>query len=169
VNEQRAQPLPHAPLVKTHGLPTAALRRLSKFRCSRRPTGLLDPCCSHIHFRSIDGRASLTAVAAADGEWPPARLLESPYQDGAHFDVTCQTRSRQASRHRHVHDGHTVTDAKRLPLNLLDALRALDKSSVLKSAFGEDVVASYIKLKTAEWHDYASHLTECGRQTMLDC
>ena len=27
-------------------------------------------------------------------------------------------------------DGHTVKDAKRLPLNLLDALRALDASSV---------------------------------------
>ena len=30
-------------------------------------------------------------------------------------------------------EGHTVKDAKRLPLNLLDALRALDRSSVLKS------------------------------------
>jgi glutamate---methylamine ligase len=66
-------------------------------------------------------------------------------------------------------EGHTVKDAKRLPLNLLDALRALDKSSVLKSAFGEDVVASYIKLKSAEWNEYASHLTEWERQTTLDC
>ena len=44
-------------------------------------------------------------------------------------------------------EGHTVKDAKRLPLNLLDALRALDRSSVLKASFGEDVVASYIKLQ----------------------
>jgi glutamate---methylamine ligase len=66
-------------------------------------------------------------------------------------------------------EGHTVTDAKRLPLNLLDALRALEKSSVLKSSFGEDVVASYIKLRTAEWNDYAGHLTQWERQTTLDC
>jgi glutamine synthetase len=66
-------------------------------------------------------------------------------------------------------EGHTVKDAKRLPLNLLDALRALEKSSVLKSALGEDAVASYIKLRTAEWNDYAGHLTEWERRTTLDC
>jgi len=66
-------------------------------------------------------------------------------------------------------DGHTVKDAKRLPLNLLDALRALDQSSVLKAAFGEDVVASYIKLRTAEWNEYAGQLTDWERQATLDC
>ena len=29
-------------------------------------------------------------------------------------------------------EGHTVKDAKKLPLNLLDALRALEKSTVLQ-------------------------------------
>src|SRR5204863_1600608 len=66
-------------------------------------------------------------------------------------------------------EGHTVKDAKRLPLNLLDALRALDRSSVLKSSFGEDVVASYIKLRQAEWNEYAGQLTDWERRTTLDC
>jgi len=66
-------------------------------------------------------------------------------------------------------EGHTVKDAKRLPLNLLDALRALDQSSILKAAFGEDVVASYIKLRTAEWNEYAGQLTDWERQATLDC
>jgi glutamate---methylamine ligase len=66
-------------------------------------------------------------------------------------------------------EGHTVKDAKRLPLNLLDALRALDRSSVLKAGFGEGVVASYIKLRQADWNDYAAHLTEWERRTTLDC
>ena len=66
-------------------------------------------------------------------------------------------------------EGHTVKDAKRLPLNLLDALRALDRSSVLKGGFGEDVVASYIKLRQADWNDYAAHLTDWERRTTLDC
>ena len=66
-------------------------------------------------------------------------------------------------------EGHTVKDAKRLPLNLLDALRALDKSSVLKSGFGEEVVASYIKLRQAEWNEYAGQLTDWERQATLDC
>jgi glutamine synthetase type III len=66
-------------------------------------------------------------------------------------------------------EGHTVKDAKKLPLTLLDALRALDRSSVLKSGLGEDVVASYIKLRQAEWNEYAGHLTDWERRTTLDC
>ena len=66
-------------------------------------------------------------------------------------------------------EGHTVKDAKRLPLNLLDALRALDQSPVLKKGLGEDVIASYIKLRTAEWNEYTSQLTDWERQTTLDC
>jgi glutamine synthetase type III len=66
-------------------------------------------------------------------------------------------------------EGHTVKDAKRLPLNLLDALRALDRSSVLKAGLGEDVVASYIKLRQAEWNEYAAQLTDWERQATLDC
>ena len=66
-------------------------------------------------------------------------------------------------------EGHTVKDAKKLPLNLLDALRALDRSSVLKSGLGEDVVASYIKLRQAEWNEYAGQLTDWERRTTLDC
>jgi glutamine synthetase len=66
-------------------------------------------------------------------------------------------------------EGHTVKDGKRLPLNLLDALRALERSSVLQSGLGEDVVASYIKLRQAEWNDYAGQLTDWERHTTLDC
>ncbi len=66
-------------------------------------------------------------------------------------------------------EGHTVKDAKRLPLNLLDALRNLDRSEVLKSAFGAECVASYLKLKHADWDDYARHLTDWERKTTLDC
>jgi glutamine synthetase type III len=66
-------------------------------------------------------------------------------------------------------DGHTVTDAKRLPLNLLDALRAFESSSTLQATLGENFVAAYAKLKHAEWNDYASHLTQWERQATLDC
>ncbi len=66
-------------------------------------------------------------------------------------------------------DGHTITDAKRLPLNLLDALRALSASATLKSALGDGFVAAYTKLKQAEWNDYAGHLTQWERQATLDC
>lgn len=66
-------------------------------------------------------------------------------------------------------DGHKVSGAKKLPLNLLDALRALDESVVLKRAFGEKTIAAYLKLKHDEWNAYSRHLTEWERQTTLDC
>jgi glutamine synthetase type III len=65
-------------------------------------------------------------------------------------------------------DGHTVKDAKRLPLNLLDALRAFEASPVMKEYFG-GFVASYVALKHSEWNDYARHLTQWERDTTLDC
>jgi glutamine synthetase len=66
-------------------------------------------------------------------------------------------------------DGQTVKDAKQLPLNLLDALRAFENSSTLKAALGESLISAYAKLKHAEWNDYASHLTQWERQATLDC
>ncbi|MCA1430432.1 hypothetical protein I6F29_31565 [Bradyrhizobium sp. NBAIM16] len=63
---------------------------------------------------------------------------------------------------------HTVTSAKRLPMNLLDALRALEHSSVLRDHLGEFVPA-YLKLKHEEWNDYARHLTQWERDNTLDC
>jgi glutamine synthetase len=66
-------------------------------------------------------------------------------------------------------DGHTVKDAKRLPLNLLDALRAFENSPTLTAALGESFVTSYAKMKHAEWNEYAAHLSQWERQATLDC
>jgi glutamine synthetase len=66
-------------------------------------------------------------------------------------------------------EGHVIRDAKRLPLNLLDALRILEVSSVLKNGLGEGVVNSYVKLRQLEWNEYARHLTDWERQSTLDC
>jgi glutamate---methylamine ligase len=66
-------------------------------------------------------------------------------------------------------EGHTVKDAKRLPLNLLDALRAFEASSVLKAGLGEPFVSAYTKLKTADWNEFTGHLTEWERSRTLDC
>ncbi|MET0968842.1 MAG: type III glutamate--ammonia ligase [Tardiphaga sp.] len=65
-------------------------------------------------------------------------------------------------------EGHTVGDVKKLPLNLLDALRALGKSTVLHDALGS-LVPSYLKLKHNELDDFARHLTQWERETTLDC
>ncbi len=65
-------------------------------------------------------------------------------------------------------EGHKVRGAKKLPLNLLDALRELDKSKSLKAALGPSVDA-FIKLKMQEWNSYSGHLTDWERSTTLDC
>jgi glutamine synthetase len=66
-------------------------------------------------------------------------------------------------------DGHTVKDAKRLPLNLLDALRAFEESQTMATALGEAFSKSYAKMKHGEWNEYAAHLSEWERQATLDC
>ncbi|MCA0433567.1 MAG: type III glutamate--ammonia ligase [Proteobacteria bacterium] len=66
-------------------------------------------------------------------------------------------------------EGHTVKDAKKLPLNLLDALRNLEKNSFLRGAIGEEVTSAFLKLRYAEWNQYCRHLTQWERDTTLDC
>ena len=66
-------------------------------------------------------------------------------------------------------EGHTVKNVRRLPLNLLDALRALDQSTVLREGLGDDFSSAYLKLKYDDWNKYCRHLTEWERETTLDC
>jgi glutamine synthetase len=66
-------------------------------------------------------------------------------------------------------DGHKVADAKRLPLNLLDALRALETSEVLRAALGGAFCDGYGRLRLADWQDYARQMTQWERDTTLDC
>jgi len=56
----------------------------------------------------------------------------------------------------------------RLPLNLLDALRAFQASSALREALGSGFVDAYVKLRMAHWTDYMRHLTEWEREHTLD-
>ena len=49
-------------------------------------------------------------------------------------------------------EGHTVRDAKRLPLNLLDALREFEKSKPLRDGLGAEFSAAFLKLKMQDWN-----------------
>jgi glutamine synthetase len=66
-------------------------------------------------------------------------------------------------------EGHKAKAAKKLPLNLLDALRNLEKDRYLKKEIGEDTMAAYLNLKHEEWNRYCRHLTQWERDTTLDC
>ena len=60
-------------------------------------------------------------------------------------------------------------NAGKLPLNLLDALRALEADTDFNRALGKDFTAAYLKLKTEEWNSYSRHLTDWERERTLDC
>lgn len=83
--------------------------------------------------------------------------IQNKRDPGKHLDINMYT------------DGHKIQNAKRLPLNLLDALRALENSAVMSKSLGVNFVDSYLKLKHQEWNSYSRHLTEWERQATLDC
>ncbi|MEM6589728.1 MAG: type III glutamate--ammonia ligase [Pseudomonadota bacterium] len=65
-------------------------------------------------------------------------------------------------------EGHKVRGAPRLPLNMLDAIRAYDKDKPLKSAMGDEFSSAFIKLKTNEWNSFASHFSQWEKDNTLD-
>ena len=67
-------------------------------------------------------------------------------------------------------EGHKAPkDTKKLPLNLLDALRLTAKSELLRRELGGEFVESYVKLKNKEWDEYSRQLTAWERANTLDC
>jgi len=65
-------------------------------------------------------------------------------------------------------EGHSVPDAPRLPLNLLDALRAFDADQTLKEAMGDEFSTAFLNLKHKEWLDYTAHFSKWERDNTLD-
>ncbi|HEX3505650.1 MAG TPA: type III glutamate--ammonia ligase [Xanthobacteraceae bacterium] len=114
------------------------------------------PDAGRFEFRLADGAANPYLLQAAilaaglDG-------IRSNREPGDRLDINMYT------------EGYKANGAKKLPLNMLDALRALEDSAVLRNAFGEKTLAAYIKLKHDDWNAYSRHLTDWERQTTLDC
>jgi len=116
-----------------------------------------DPCAepNRLELRLADGAVNpylLPAVALAAG----LDGLINARDPGPRLDINMYT------------EGEKVTNVPKLPLNLLDAIRALEASDVLTQALPE-LVPSYTKLKHSEWNDYARHLTDWERANTLDC
>ena len=108
-------------------------------------------------FRLADGAANpylLPAVLLAAGLDGVARNVDP----GKPLDIDMYT------------EGHKApTDTRKLPLNLLDALRLSEGSKLLRKELGAEFVEAYVKLKTREWNDYMRHLTQWERTSTLDC
>ena len=121
----------------------------------RRQRYFFAACAGRFEFRLADGAANPYLLQAAilaaglDG-------LRHRRDPGPRLDINMYT------------DGHRVEGVKRLPLNMLDAMRALKASPVLNEALGA-FVPSYLTLKHEEWNAYCRHLTQWERDTTLDC
>ena len=66
-------------------------------------------------------------------------------------------------------EGHKIRGLRRLPANLLDAIRLFEKSKVLRSGLGDALVDSYSKLKYQDWRNYSSAISQWERDHTLDC
>ncbi len=114
------------------------------------------PDDGRIEFRLPDGAANPYLLQAAilaaglDG-------IRNKRDPGQRLDINMYT------------DGHLVKNAKKLPLNLLDALRSFEKSAVLTEALSPNFMSAFVDLKSADWNEYAGHLSSWERQTTLDC
>ncbi len=114
------------------------------------------PGPGRVEFRLADGAVNpylhhcVYLAAGLDG-------IEHKRDPGQRMDIDMYT------------EGWKATDAKKLPLNMLDAIRAFDKNPFLRGVLGDEFSNAYVKLKNAEWNSYAAHLTDWERDRTLDC
>ncbi len=64
---------------------------------------------------------------------------------------------------------HKLKKVRKLPVNLLDAVRLFEKDKVSRDAFGDEFVDAYCKLKHDEWRRFTREVSDWERDTTLDC
>jgi glutamine synthetase len=114
------------------------------------------PEAGRFEFRLMDGAANPYLMQAAllaaglDG-------IREKRDPGRRLDINMYT------------DGARARGIRRLPLNLLDAIRATQKSRILRQALGDEVIESYAKLKLRQWDSYSAAISPWEREQTLDC
>jgi glutamine synthetase len=114
------------------------------------------PDAGRIELRLADGSTNpyllptAIAVAGLDG-------IDKERDPGKRLDINVYAEPEKAKR------------AKKLPLNLLDAIRELKSNKTFSEGLGSETMDAYVKLKTAEWNDYATDLSDWERSHTLDC
>ncbi|MEM6758751.1 MAG: type III glutamate--ammonia ligase [Pseudomonadota bacterium] len=114
------------------------------------------PDGGRLELRLADGAANpylLQAVLLAAG----LDGLERALDPGKRLDIDMYT------------EGSKARGAKKLPLNMLDALRAYEKDKPLSTAMGAEFSTAYLNLRMREWTQYCQYLTQWERDTTLDC
>ena len=68
----------------------------------------------------------------------------------------------------HVGNGYTATDAPRVPRALYEAIDAFQDSAIVRTAFGDDVVAHLLNAARVEQRTYDAVVTDWERQRYLE-
>lgn len=123
------------------------------------------PDAGRFEFRLADGATNPYLLAAG--------LLEAGL-DGIEHRRALPTRVDRNAYELPTHGLGALTptggcELKPLPDTLLDALRALGASEVLREGLGERAVAGYLKLKQAEWRAYAAQVSRWEVEQTIDC
>jgi glutamine synthetase type III len=113
------------------------------------------PDRGRFEFRLADGAANPYLL--------PAALI------AAGLDGMVEKRDPGARSDANTYAEAMTTDVKRVPNNLLDALRELESSTVMRDRLGGEILDSYIKLKKQEWAEYTAHLSTWEVKHTLDC
>ena len=106
--------------------------------------------------RLMDGAANpyllqaATLAAGMDG-------IEQKRDPGKRYDINM------------YEEGHKVRGAKKLPLNLLDSIRSIEKNKVLRDRLGGELIDAYAKLKYQEWNSFKGSLSQWELDHTLDC
>lgn len=114
------------------------------------------PDSGRLEFRLADGAANpylLQAVLLAAG----LDGIENKMDPGKRLDLDMYTES------------HKARGSKKLPLNMLDALREFKKDKTLGAMLGDEFTSAYLKLRMREWDQFTHHLTSWERRNTLDC
>ncbi|MGI9389486.1 MAG: type III glutamate--ammonia ligase [Boseongicola sp.] len=114
------------------------------------------PDPGRIEFRLADGAANPYLLMA--GILAAGRLgIAAKADPGPRMDVDAYA------------EPEKLGNVAKLPLNLLDALRAFESDGKFTGALGAEFAASYVKLKTDDWNSYSRHLSTWEREHTLDC
>ncbi len=66
-------------------------------------------------------------------------------------------------------DPYEAKESEKLPLNLLDALRLLDKNKIIRAQLGDELVDGFLKLKHQELNRFNASVSDWERINTLDC
>jgi len=115
--------------------------------------------------RLADGAANpylLQASILAAGLWGLA-------QEASSFDTSKGFLPKEVNVYKLPDGAPELANVDRLPANLLDALRLLEADADFTSAMGARFAQAYLRIKHAEWADFAAHLSAWELERTLDC